>query len=277
MIESIKNYQSIYMLNILFALVSAVVIMYIQNYYNRKYEKVKNAKNEKIHIIDNSKNIVEKTPEFIYYDIITMLRINIISFTVYTIITLITFMSLTYLQDMRLELSNINSKIILYTKMSIIPILISIFLVDMKNKIIPNRLTLILFEIAAISTVFLGIFGNSVTTGNYLITNGLFGMVAAFAIFAIMAILGRALIGKEGLGIGDIKLMTVIGIILGPISVLEVTLVSFILATIYTIGITIFRKIRGNDDDYIAFAPFLVSSIMISLFIKSGSIINLIN
>lgn len=277
MIESIKNYQSIYMLNILFAIVSAVAIMYIQNYYNRKYEKVKKAKNEKIHIVDNSKNVVEKTPEFIYYDIITMLRINIISFTIYTIISLITFMVLTYLQDMRLELSNINSKIILYTKMSIIPILISIFLVDMKNKIIPNRLTLILFEIAAISIVFLGIFGNSVTTGNYLITNGLFGMVAAFAIFAIMAILGRVLIGKEGLGIGDIKLMTVIGIILGPISVLEVTLVSFILATIYTIGITIFRKIKGNDDDYIAFAPFLVSSIMISLFIKSGSIINLIN
>ena len=77
------------------------------------------------------------------------------------------------------------------------------------------------------------------------------------------------------MGIGDIKFMTAIGLMVGPLKMLDITLIAFTLALVFSIIITVFRKYKEIEDDYIAFGPFLTFGIIISLFLNPGTIVNI--
>lgn len=79
--------------------------------------------------------------------------------------------------------------------MVLIPILISIMIIDFKEKIIPNRLTFTLFECGIIFTFLYGI-NNLFVARNYLL-----GLIVGIVIFGIIAILGRLIAGKEAMGL----------------------------------------------------------------------------
>lgn len=79
--------------------------------------------------------------------------------------------------------------------MILIPILISIMIIDFKEKIIPNRLTFTLFECGIIFTFLYGI-NNLFVARNYLL-----GLIVGIVIFGIIAILGRLIAGKEAMGL----------------------------------------------------------------------------
>ena len=114
----------------------------------------------------------------------------------------------------------------------ITPILLGIFEFYRKDHIIPNRLVLCLFEVGIIFAI---IFGCGLVTGangiNILIQKGL-GLVAAFIIFYLIALLSKAISKKDGFGFGDVKLMTALGLIFGFSDILIISLLSFLMTLI---------------------------------------------
>lgn len=87
-----------------------------------------------------------------------------------------------------------------------------------------------------------------------------------FSLLAIAAI-GRVLAGREAMGLGDVKLLAMIGAFLGPMALPFVFLTSSLSAGIYGIGSAIVhgRRIRGST---LPFGPFLASSAM--LYVLAG-------
>lgn len=91
--------------------------------------------------------------------------------------------------------SNLLGNLNLIKYIFLIPVLISIIVIDYKKRIIPNRLTFTLFEGGVIFTFLYGI-DNLFLARDYLL-----GMIVGLAIFAVIAMLGRIIAGKEAMGL----------------------------------------------------------------------------
>lgn len=146
--------------------------------------------------------------------------------------------------------------------MFLIPMLISAFLIDLKLQIIPNRLTLTIFEFGLIFT-FLGVIIN-VNTGINLFINSLLGMIVGAGIFLLITLIGGAIAGKEAMGFGDVKLMGAMGLFFGWFNIILISVIAFLLAAITSIGILVLRK--KKIDEYIPFGPFIVIGAIISIY-----------
>lgn len=150
----------------------------------------------------------------------------------------------------------------------LVPMLILTFCIDFKHRIIPNRLNLTIFEIGLVITFVYGI--NNVNMAK----DYIMGMFIGVIIFSIITLLGRIISGKEAMGLGDVKFTGAIGLFYGMNSIAEISLLSFILAAIYSIIIIIIRLIMKKKDEYIAFGPFLAISAIICIFIPSGTVLD---
>ncbi len=64
------------------------------------------------------------------------------------------------------------------------------------------------------------------------------------------------------------------GLFFGFKKVLDITLLAFLISSVFAIGIIIYRKQKKIDDEYIPFGPFLVIGIALMLFLPSGSIVD---
>ena len=138
--------------------------------------------------------------------------------------------------------------------------------IDIKHRIIPNRLNLTILETGLIISFIYGI-TNVNMAKDYII-----GMVAGGAIFGIITLLGGIIFGKEAMGFGDIKFTASIGLFFGTYTVAEISLLAFLIAAIFSIMVLIFRLISKNKDEYIPFGPFLAMSAMICIFIPVGTV-----
>lgn len=85
--------------------------------------------------------------------------------------------------------------------MVLTPMLISSFLIDLKHRIIPNRLNMNIFEIGIIFTFIYGISNVSIAQ------NMLLGCLTGGGIFLAITLLGGLIAGKEAMGLGDVKFM----------------------------------------------------------------------
>lgn len=150
----------------------------------------------------------------------------------------------------------------------LIPILISIIMIDNKEKIIPNRLTLTLFE-AGIAFAFLYSINNIFVARDYLLA-----ALIGFLIFGIIAILGRIIAGKEAMGMGDIKLVAVLGLYFGISLTISISILSFIIAAIITIVIMLRKK--GKNNEYIAFGPSICIAALLCIVIPEKTIISVL-
>lgn len=65
------------------------------------------------------------------------------------------------------------------------------------------------------------------------------------------------------------------GLFFGFKKVLDITLLAFLISSVFAIGIIIYRKQKKIDDEYIPFGPFLVTGIVLMLFLNSGTIIEM--
>ena len=146
--------------------------------------------------------------------------------------------------------------------MFLIPMLISAFQIDLKLQIIPNRLTLTIFEFGLIFT-FIGVIIN-VNTGINLFINSLLGMIVGAGIFLLITLIGGAIAGKEAMGFGDVKLMGAMGLFFGWFNIILISVIAFLLAAITSIGILVLRK--KKIDEYIPFGPFIVIGAIISIY-----------
>ena len=81
------------------------------------------------------------------------------------------------------------------------PMLLSVFVIDFKQQIIPNRLNLTIFEVGIIFAFLYGLSDVAITI------NMLLGMLVGGGIFLLITLVGGLFYGKEAMGFGDVKLM----------------------------------------------------------------------
>lgn len=144
----------------------------------------------------------------------------------------------------------------------LIPMLSSSFCIDYKLQIIPNRLTLTIFECGLVFT-FLGVILN-VNAGINLFINNILGMIVGAGIFLLITLIGGAIAGKEAMGFGDVKLMGALGLFFGWINIIIISVLAFFFAAIVSIIILILRRKKMNE--YIPFGPFIVIGSLISIY-----------
>lgn len=146
----------------------------------------------------------------------------------------------------------------------LIPMLLTIFIIDYKHKIIPNRLSLTMFEIGIIIAFMYGISNVAITI------NMLLGMILGGGIFLIITLGTKIIYGKESMGLGDVKLMGALGLYFGVSSIIAIALMSFLIGAILSIILITTKK--KKIDEEIPFGPFIVISCIISMLIPFGVI-----
>ena len=156
--------------------------------------------------------------------------------------------------------------------MILIPMLIIAFIVDFKLQIIPNRLTLTIFETGLIFTFAktLLITGGGIN----IFIDSMIGMLVGGGIFLLITLIGGAIAGKEAMGFGDVKLMGALGLFFGWLNIILISVMSFLLAAIISIIILISRKKKFSE--YIPFGPFIVIASMIPIYISTPSLLYII-
>lgn len=144
----------------------------------------------------------------------------------------------------------------------LVPMLLSAFYIDLKKQIIPNRLTLTIFEVGLVYIFIQGI-GN-INAAFEMLLGGIIGS----AIFLIITLLGGAIFGKESMGFGDVKLIGAVGLFFGWRYIIAIAILSFFIGAIYSIGLMITLKIKKKEKiEYIAFGPFIVLASILVTFI----------
>lgn len=147
------------------------------------------------------------------------------------------------------------------------PMLISSFFIDLKHRILPNRLNMVIFEIGLLLTFIYGMYNFNIAK------DMLLGMLTGAGIFLAITLLGGLISGKEAMGLGDVKFMAAIGLYFGVSSIAEISLLAFFLAAAASIIIIIVRVgILKSDDEYIPFGPFLVISAISLIFIPANTV-----
>ena len=148
------------------------------------------------------------------------------------------------------------------------PMLLSVFVIDYKYQIIPNRLNLTIFEIGLIMTFLYGLLDVAISI------NMLLGMLAGGGIFLLITLLGGLFYGKEAMGFGDVKLMGALGLYFGLSNIIIITLLSFLIGAILSIVLLVSKIKKSNE--YIPFGPFIVIGTFISIYIPFETIKNVL-
>ena len=129
--------------------------------------------------------------------------------------------------------------------------LIIIFVYDLKHFIIPDS---VLFPAIIIALGYIFIF-------NYeLITNHIFSALAASGFFGAIVLVSRG----KWMGMGDVKLAILIGLLLGYPKVLVSLFFAFLIGAIIGVGLIFLKKKTLKSE--VPFGPFLILGIYIALF-----------
>ena len=143
-------------------------------------------------------------------------------------------------------------------------ILISLFVIDLDHKRLPDRLTFLMYPVAIIGLAIDGL-----VTGSWPIGSALMG--AAIWLLPIGSI--WLLSGGRGMGMGDVKLAPALGLILGWVSVgsAVVGLASgWLIGGVVSIVLIIVGRARSGTS--IPFGPFLIAGFGIGL--AAGTVIS---
>ena len=151
----------------------------------------------------------------------------------------------------------------------LIPMLIIAFMIDYKLQIIPNRLTLTIFETGLVFTFATSLL--NITGGIDLFMDSALGMLAGAGIFLLITLIGGAIAGKEAMGFGDVKLMGALGLFFGWVNIILISVMAFLFAAIVSIVILIAR--RKKLSEYIPFGPFIVVASIIPMYINTPELI----
>ena len=142
------------------------------------------------------------------------------------------------------------------------PMLLSVFVIDYRQQIIPNRLNLTIFEVGLVFAFLYGLSDVAITF------NMLLGMLVGGGIFLLITLVGGMFYGKEAMGFGDVKLMAALGLYFGFSNIIAITLVSFLVGAILSIILLISRKKKSNE--YIPFGPFIVIATFMVMLIPEN-------
>ena len=182
-----------------------------------------------------------------------------------SLVTMLIYIILLYIFGIgKTFLNNLN--IIKYLVLT--PMILSAFIIDYKEQIIPNRLNLTIFETGLIFLFAAGIFNVNIAINMFL------GMLAGGGIFLLITLIGGMIAGKEAMGFGDVKLMAGLGLYFGLANIILVTLVAFLLGAVISI-ILLLTKVRKTSE-YIPFGPFIVMACFIVMVVPFKTILSLL-
>lgn len=136
----------------------------------------------------------------------------------------------------------------------IISALIVIFFTDLKYQIIPDK---IIYSAIILTSVFQIINYKSAIIN---ITNPLFSSFGAGLFFLSLVTLTRG----RGMGLGDVKLVALMGLILGFPKIVVALYLAFLTGALVGVILVIIGKKRFGQ--HLPFGPFLAGATMISLF-----------
>ena len=182
-----------------------------------------------------------------------------------SLVTMLIYIILLYIFGIgKTFLNNLN----LIKYLILTPMILSAFIIDYKEQIIPNRLNLTIFETGLIFLFAAGIFNVNIAINMFL------GMLAGGGIFLLITLIGGMIAGKEAMGFGDVKLMAGLGLYFGLANIILVTLVAFLLGAVISI-ILLVTKVRKTSE-YIPFGPFIVMACFIVMVVPFKTILSLL-
>lgn len=155
-----------------------------------------------------------------------------------------------------------------YIYMVLIAMLMVALVIDFKMQLIPDTVQVVVFLLGIIITV--------IDYTNWL--GHLMGMLLGGLIFLLIAGFSKLVFRKEGMGMGDIKLMTGLGLVFGmkglPTGfmdffakaevILTITVIAFFLAAIVAIVLIVTKKTEKSQ--YMAFGPYIVIATILVIF-----------
>lgn len=137
------------------------------------------------------------------------------------------------------------------------------FSIDFKYQLIPDEVD-ILIGVCAIINLLL----NISSWWDYLL-----GSLIGAAIFYSLNLIALIVLKKEGMGMGDVKLMGALGLLFGIKNILVITLISFFIGAI--IGVIVMIIKRKEKEEYIPFGPFIVIGVVTLMFVGADTIIDI--
>ena len=138
--------------------------------------------------------------------------------------------------------------------------------IDLDHRIIPNEVTIPGIVLAPILSVLfptLHQFAPDLFAGDRAdaLVSSLMGIVLGGGHIWLLGLFGKALFGKEAMGFGDVKLMAMVGGLLGWFPAVMATPVAACFGSV--IGIVIVLKTK---DHYLPFGPFLAIGTVLMIF-----------
>lgn len=145
-------------------------------------------------------------------------------------------------------------------------VLLCVAFIDLEHTFIPDRFQVILGVLGVLAIVcnLLG-FNDGITWLERVI-----GALGSLLLFLIIYFGGKLAFKKEAMGIGDIKLVTVVGLILGWKNMIVALFIGFLVGAVVMV---IAKRVR-NDEAFheYPFGPFLALGMLIALFFGSNII-----
>ena len=136
--------------------------------------------------------------------------------------------------------------------------LIIIFVYDLRHYIIPDKIIYPAILVSGIwylvSSIFLGLYTK------YEILNTIYSAFGAAAFFLLIVLISRG----KWMGVGDIKLAFLMGLVLSPPKILVALFLAFFIGAIIGMGLIISGKKTLKSE--VPFGPFLVTGTFIALF-----------
>lgn len=148
---------------------------------------------------------------------------------------------------------NLNSIVAYSFYFSVACVFVCHFLIDMEHQILPDKINIYLL-ITVIPFVIL----------NKSISYWAFGGVIGFGLPYIVTYLFYKIRGVIGLGGGDIKLFGILGLLLGPIGIVQNMFFSCALGSV--IGILLILTKRMGKDKPMAFGPYIIVAAAIQIY-----------
>ena len=120
-----------------------------------------------------------------------ILKSNIFSASIYIIISLIMLVGIVFLDRKDGYVLTYQEIVTIFQKFTLVPLLVITFLVDIKDRVIPNRITMLLFQSGIFFTMLHCIDLTSPVTNLIYLRESIIGLLTAVGIFGVMALLRR--------------------------------------------------------------------------------------
>lgn len=139
---------------------------------------------------------------------------------------------------------------------SLFSILLIVSVIDYYTMRIPNPLIIVGISIGAVYRVLQAFYVQDMM----IIVKGVMGFITGGGIIGLIMIFSLLVFKKDGMGMGDLKLLAMIGLFTGSKQVILILFVAIILGSVYALTVLIRKK-----QEIFPFGPFLAVGAVIAI------------